>query len=160
MIGRSYRDCLQDCNSTATLNLIVCFLDSSLRIFSAVSDLLLCICVLECWVVTFVTVLSEPFLLEVLPPILAGNSSTIFECPQPQDTTPTATSSSTWVRDRPKRKGHDYYNALKELYKDFIAGNELLSIASVMEAVNTRNISLLTTDVKSRKFNCVSRGGM
>lgn len=34
-----------------------------------------------------------------------------------------------------------------------------MSIASVMEAVNTRNISLLTTDVKPRKFNCVSRGG-
>lgn len=45
----------------------------------------------------------------------------------------------------------------KEVYKDYISGNELLTIPSVLEAVLTRTISLLTMDVKTRKLTGVSR---
>lgn len=58
------------------------------------------------------------------------------------------------------KKGPDYYESLKEKYEEFIAGNELLAVPSVMEAVNTKRISLLMTDVELRKFIGVSREGM
>lgn len=39
-------------------------------------------------------------------------------------------------------------------------GNEFLTIPEALDAVNTRTISLLTTDVKSRKLIWVSRETM
>lgn len=45
----------------------------------------------------------------------------------------------------------------KEVYKDYISGNELLTIPSLLEAVLTRTITLLMTDVKTRKLTDVSR---
>lgn len=59
-----------------------------------------------------------------------------------------------------KNKRPEYYNSLKEKYKDFISDNELSAMPSVMEAVTTRTMSLLKTDVKSRKLIRVSRDVM
>lgn len=42
-------------------------------------------------------------------------------------------------------------------YQEFISGNDLLSVASVLERVATRTVPLLTADVKTRKLVGVSR---
>lgn len=36
-------------------------------------------------------------------------------------------------------------------YRDYISGNELLNMTSALEAVATRAITLLVTDVKTKK---------
>lgn len=46
---------------------------------------------------------------------------------------------------------------MKDEYRDYIKGNELLTIVEVLNAVTTRTISLLTSDVKTRKLIGVSR---
>lgn len=58
--------------------------------------------------------------------------------------------------DSPK-KGPEYYNILREEYGKFSSGNEVIAVPSDMEAINTRTIYLLTTDVKTRKLIGVSR---
>lgn len=57
----------------------------------------------------------------------------------------------------PPQKGPAYYNQLKEKYKKFVSGNELLLMPSILETVNTRTISLLTTDIKTHKLIGVNR---
>lgn len=59
-----------------------------------------------------------------------------------------------WGVNRPK-KDPEYYEAQKEKYKELIAGNELLTIPSVFEAVSHRTISLLACENKND--NSVSR---
>lgn len=53
-----------------------------------------------------------------------------------------------------RRNGPEYYEAQKEVYKNFISGNEFLTIPHVLEAVCYRMIS---TEVKTRRLNDVSR---
>lgn len=53
-----------------------------------------------------------------------------------------------WEVNRPKKKGPEYYNSMKECFGEFIEGNELLPVSSVMEVVNKRTIFLLNTDAK------------
>lgn len=60
---------------------------------------------------------------------------------------------SAWAADRPK-KGLNYYEAQKEIFKDYISGNELITIPSVLEAFPSR---MLTIDVKTRKSTGISR---
>lgn len=48
----------------------------------------------------------------------------------------------------------------KEKYEEFIKGNEFITTPEALDAVNTRTISLLTHDVKSRKSIGVSRETM
>lgn len=89
--------------------------------------------------------------------MLTGNPTAKADSPQKQDQIPTVASPSTWAADRLKEKGPEYYNSLKEGYKKFISGNELLAVLSVLEAINTRTIFLQTTDMKSKKLIGVSR---
>lgn len=70
---------------------------------------------------------------------------------------PAQPSTSAWVADRPLKKGPENYMGLRDDYKDFILGNELLPLPSIMEAVAARTIFLLMADVKLRKFMAVSR---
>lgn len=70
---------------------------------------------------------------------------------------PTATSPSAWAGNKPPKKGPDYYKGLKEQYGKIVTENELLPVPSFLDEVNTKPISLLTTDVKSRKFIGVNR---
>lgn len=44
--------------------------------------------------------------------------------------------------------------------RNFITDNELILMPLLMEAVNTRTISLLTMDIKSRRFMNINRKGM
>lgn len=53
-----------------------------------------------------------------------------------------------------------YYSIMREKYRDSINGNELFSIPEALTEVATRAISLLATDVKSRKFVGASREDM
>lgn len=71
----------------------------------------------------------------------------------PRPATPLA-----WSVSRPK-KGLEYYEAQKETYKKFIAGTEL-AIPSVLEAVSHRIISLLATDVRTRRLIGISKKTM
>ncbi|CAE1178303.1 unnamed protein product [Acanthosepion pharaonis] len=71
----------------------------------------------------------------------------------------TSTAPSAWVPERPE-KGPDYYRSRREELKEFIAKDELVPMPSVMETVATRTISLLTVDIKTRKFIPVNREPM
>lgn len=66
------------------------------------------------------------------------------------------TSTSACVAERPP-KGPEYYSGLRKEYAYFISGNELIALSSLMEAIATRTISLLTADAKTRKFIAVTR---
>lgn len=67
------------------------------------------------------------------------------------ESTPTACPSA-WAADRPNKKRHEYYSGLKEKFKPYITWNKLLSVPSLLVGVNTKTISLLTTDVKTRRL--------
>lgn len=58
------------------------------------------------------------------------------------------------------KKDPDYYEDLKEKYQGFIVDNKLLAVPSVMETVNTKTFSLLTTNVKSKRCIDINREGM
>lgn len=77
------------------------------------------------------------------------------ESPHSPDKSPPATPTA-WASDKPKKRP-EYYETVKEKYKEFIDGIGLLSIPSILKTVVTRAISLLTSDVKSRKLIGVSR---
>lgn len=72
---------------------------------------------------------------------------------------PASKSIGMWG-DRLKKKGLDYYNSLREECGKFISSNELIAVPSVVETINTRTISLLATDLKTRKLIGVSRDVM
>lgn len=63
-------------------------------------------------------------------------------------------SPSAWPAKRPKK---EHYDSLEEQYGKFCLGNELIVVPSVGESINTRTITLLTKDVKTRKLIGVSR---
>lgn len=69
-------------------------------------------------------------------------------------TRPDTHSPSACQRIGPKRK------AQKEQYEKIISDNEILLVPSLFEAINTRTISLLTTNIKSRKLIGVNRETM
>lgn len=72
---------------------------------------------------------------------------------QTSNATPTETIPSAWTMDRPSPKGPEYYKGLEEKYENFIDGNERLTVTELMETVNTRTISLLTTSIKLTGVN-------
>lgn len=74
----------------------------------------------------------------------------------PRATVTQTETPSPWNSNRPKKKGAAYYKQMKEDYRDFIQGNELLTIPEALNAVTRRTISLLTSDIKTRKFVGVS----
>lgn len=51
-----------------------------------------------------------------------------------------------------QKKGPDYYIGLKEQYEKFVKGNQLLPLFLLLEAANTKKISLLTKDIKIRRL--------
>lgn len=53
-----------------------------------------------------------------------------------------------------------YYKALKDKYDDYIKGNELLTIPEAIDAVKSRMISLLTTNMGTQRVIGVSRERM
>lgn len=53
-----------------------------------------------------------------------------------------------------------YYEEQRVKYEKYIKGNEFVTIPEALYAINTRTISLLTTDIKSRKLIGVSREAM
>lgn len=55
------------------------------------------------------------------------------------------------------QKDTSYYDDLKERYEEFTRGNEFLKISKAIDAVKTRNISLLTTDIGTLRLIGVSR---
>lgn len=80
------------------------------------------------------------------------------EIPQEE---PLATQPSTlaWTTESPP-KAPDYYKDLRDEYSSFIFSHELFPMLQVIEAVAARTISLLTADVKLRKYMAVSREAM
>lgn len=48
----------------------------------------------------------------------------------------------------------------RKKYQNYISGNELLTIPSALEAISKMTISLLASDVNTRKLMGVSREGM
>lgn len=72
--------------------------------------------------------------------------------PQPPNATTTKATLSAWAMDK---QGPEYYRGLKDKFELFLKGSELLPVPLIMETVNTRTISLLTTDVKpNTEMNC------
>lgn len=63
---------------------------------------------------------------------------------------PGEAKQTAW-KERSPRKDVDYCADLKDKYEEFINRNEFLTILEALDAVNTRTISLLTTDIKSWK---------
>lgn len=70
--------------------------------------------------------------------------------PQKPEKSPPATPSA-WAAENLK-KGPDYYEAQRDVYKEFISVNELLTIRAVFETVSYMTISLLSTDIKTRRL--------
>lgn len=60
------------------------------------------------------------------------------------------------ARGRPQKDASNY-KALKEKYGAYIEWNELVTILEVIDAVKTRTILLLTTDVRTQRLTDVSR---
>lgn len=65
---------------------------------------------------------------------------------------PSTASPLTWIADILKYKGQEYYDNIMEDYEEFILVNKVLAVFSVVEAFNTRTISMLTTDTNLRKL--------
>lgn len=55
------------------------------------------------------------------------------------------------------KKDAGFYTQLQAKYESFTKGNEYLTIPEALDVVATRTISLMTTDVKTRKLTGVSR---
>lgn len=66
-------------------------------------------------------------------------------------------NSSTWASATSQKKNAQHFAGMQEHFCDYISDNVLLTILSALEAVATKNISLLTTDVKTRNLVGVSR---
>lgn len=65
-----------------------------------------------------------------------------------------------WPVNRPKKKKPKYYSRVKEKFEHHISGNKLLPVLSLLEAVNTKTISLLIMDVKIHKMIGINRETM
>lgn len=63
---------------------------------------------------------------------------------------------SAWAEGRPQ-KDANYYKALKYKYNDYIKGNVLLTISEAINAVKTRTISLLKTNMGTQRLIGVCR---
>lgn len=72
---------------------------------------------------------------------------------------PCKVKKMAWSEKRPKKKNVAYYAAQRTKYVEYVE-NEFLAIPETLNVVNTRTISLLTTDGKIWKFNGVSRETM
>lgn len=59
-----------------------------------------------------------------------------------------------------KKKDANFYEEQRKTFEGTFKENEFLTIPEALEAVNTRLIALLTSDVKSRKLTGVSRETM
>lgn len=77
-------------------------------------------------------------------------------------TTPTPVSpvKMTWYENRLKMNDTAYYVAQRGKFEESFKGNEFLTIPEALKAVNTRIISLLTSNIKTRKLIGVSRENM
>lgn len=64
----------------------------------------------------------------------------------------TQQQKSFWGSAVPRKKNATHFEEMQSQYQEFISGNDLLSVASVLERVATRTVSLLTADVKTRKL--------
>lgn len=86
------------------------------------------------------------------------NPVKMAESPHPifTETETPSPSPSAWNKNR-QNKDAAYYDRMKDEYRDYIMGKQLLMIAEGLNAVTTRTISLLTSDVKTRKLIGVSR---
>lgn len=55
-----------------------------------------------------------------------------------------------WSESGPK-KDSSFYEQQRQKYEKYLQGNEFLTIPEALEAVNTKVISMLSTDIKSRR---------
>lgn len=75
-------------------------------------------------------------------------------------TPPVSSAKSVWAEDRPRGKNAEYYEELRVQLKDTFKENEFLTIEEAFMAVKKKTVSLLTSDIKSRKLIGVSRETM
>lgn len=54
----------------------------------------------------------------------------------------------------------NYYAQLQSKYNEYLRSDEFLTITEALDAVNSKTISLLTTDVRTRRLIFVSRETM
>lgn len=73
---------------------------------------------------------------------------------------PVSTEKNAWADNRPVTKDATYNASQKEKFENSFKGNEFLTINEALEAVNTRTISLLTSDIKTWKLIGISRDAM
>lgn len=114
------------------------------------------------FVIIFVTVFVPP--LFCLPTVclfvpvffLGGGHSPPWQNPsQQKESMATQATKSAWTAERTKKEP-EYYSSLREEYSSF-SGNELIVVPSEIEVITTRNLSLLTADVNTRKCIAVTR---
>lgn len=79
------------------------------------------------------------------------------ETPLPKLVLPVKTA---WMENRPLKKDGAFYLNQRTKYEESFRENEFLTIPEALDAVSTCTISLLTSDVKTRKLIGVSRETM
>lgn len=57
-----------------------------------------------------------------------------------------------WGLSDRRKKDAAHFAIMKDDCRVFVSGNKLLTVPSALEAATTRNVSLLATDVKTRKL--------
>lgn len=60
----------------------------------------------------------------------------------------------TQTRREVDPRGEDQSIARGVDFEQFVSGNELLPVSSLLEAVSTKQISLLTTDIQTQVIRC------
>lgn len=74
------------------------------------------------------------------------------------NTSPLVLSATTaWCENRLKKKDAEYYAEQRSKFQDTFKEDEFFTIVEALQAVNARIVSLLTSDVKSRKLIGVRR---
>lgn len=69
------------------------------------------------------------------------------------NTTPPASSVKTACSEnRPRKKDADYYAEQTKTFEDSFKENEFLTITEALEAVNTRIVSLLTSESAGKQW--------
>ena len=76
--------------------------------------------------------------------------------PRPKTPEPAVPSTSAAWSAPMTKEGPEYYAALREHYKDYLKKGEIIPIPEYAEAMMARTVSLLTADIKTKRFIGVS----
>lgn len=96
----------------------------------------------------------------VQPWRLSATVSENSNTPPVQTENTAAAKKQAWSDSGPKKKYAAYYEEQRAKYEQYPQENEFLTIPEALKAVNAKIISLVTSDVKTRRLIGVSRDTM